>query len=144
MKSFRTTLIILFTLLAGSVSNGQIAKANPHPAEEKTTNISPTHEDSVYPEFIGGDEALIAYVNNNLKYPKSGIRKGHEGTVILSYFVATDGSIENITVKQSVCKELDKAAIQLVKEMPAWKPATFNNRVVRAKYSLPVTFELTF
>lgn len=95
------------------------------------------------PAFIGGEHALRAYIQESLQYPENGVRKGLEGTVIVSYYINPDGSIEKITIKESAGEELDTAAIKIVKGMPNWKPAVNNGTPIRVKYLLPITFELT-
>jgi TonB family protein len=75
------------------------------------------------PIFPGGDEALISYIKENLKYPKKPLKAGIQGLVIISFIVDESGNIANIRVAKSVEYELDDAAVELVKNMPKWKPA---------------------
>ena len=141
MKFLRTTTLIVLLFMFAHVASAQIlAKNISSPAAETT---SAEVRVNALPEFIGGDQALKAYIQKNLEYPENGIRKGLEGTVIVSCFINSDGSIENISIKESAGAELDAAATRIVGNMPNWKPAVNNSRPVRVKYLIPITFELT-
>ena len=142
MKSIRTTLLFLALIFCGYNSISQVTYASNVSLSASETD--PAFETkTTYPEFVGGHEALQKFLQDNLVYPEPGIRKGHEGTVVVEFFVNVDGSIEDIAIRNSVCKRLDTTAMKLVKKMPNWKPAEFNGRTVRARYLLPITFELT-
>ncbi len=105
------------------------------------TTLSPTIS---APSFEGGQEAMADYTEKHLVYPAGALKKRLEGTVIVTCYVNEDGSITNAHVSQSVCRELDKAAIKFVEGMPHWIPAMQNHVPKRVKYSIPVTYQLTF
>ncbi|HEY8511189.1 MAG TPA: energy transducer TonB [Cyclobacteriaceae bacterium] len=97
------------------------------------------------PEFPGGEEKLLEFMNEKLRYPKAAMKKGIEGTVYVSFVVESDGSIlkENIEIEESVHPLLDAEVIRFVKEMPNWTPAKINGRAVRCRTSLPVMFTMS-
>ena len=45
------------------------------------------------PEYPGGEKALYNYIIKNVKYPKSALEKGIEGTVIVEFVVEKNGKI---------------------------------------------------
>lgn len=94
------------------------------------------------PLFPGGDQALFKYLSANLRYPAIAEENGVQGRVMLSFVVETDGSLSDITVIKSVDPPLDKEVVRLVKNMPKWTPGKQKGKVVRVKYSIPVTFRL--
>ncbi len=143
MKSIRTTLLFLAIILSGYSVSSQVAYASRTLIKSSETPEVTNESETVYPAYVGGHEALQKFLQDNLKYPEAGIRKGHEGTVIVEFFVNTDGTLEDITIRSSVCKRLDKTAVELVQSMPPWNPAKFNGKIVRARYLLPITFDLT-
>ncbi len=96
------------------------------------------------PTFRGGEDALARYITENLEYPSQAIRKGQEGTVIVSFYINADGSVEDIKIKKSVSEELDHAAISFIKAMPRWTPAIQNNQPQRVNYTFPITYSLNF
>ena len=96
----------------------------------------------VIPEFPGGQEALNKFLQSNLKYPKEAIEANKEGRVMVKFVVKTDGSITDVTVSESIFKELDEEAVRVVKLMPKWKPGMLRGKTVNVRFSLPVEFKL--
>lgn len=92
----------------------------------------------VGPKFPGGDEALIKFIQEHLKYNQAEV--GTENVAILSFVVMKDGSIGNIKVLKSLGPTLDNAAIAVIKEMPKWKPGSDKGKIVPARYTLPIRF----
>ncbi len=94
------------------------------------------------PSFIGGDAALMKYLNKNVKYPVIAEENGIQGRVVINFIVECDGSITNVKVTRSVDPSLDKEAARVIKSMPKWNPGKQNGSAVRVKFTLPVTFRL--
>lgn len=93
-------------------------------------------------KFPGGMDSLIAYLDKNMRYPKTASDNAIQGTVYLRFIVNIDGSISDITVVRDVFKELDEEAIRLVREMPKWTPAFNRGAPVRYRFTIPVNFRL--
>lgn len=94
------------------------------------------------PVFPGGQEALDAYITENLKYPPLAMRHGIEGNVNISFMVETDGSISSIKIERMIDPDLEAEAIRLVNNMPAWQPADANGAPVAAPVSIVIPFRL--
>ena len=94
------------------------------------------------PEFPGGDEALMAYLRKNMKYPKDAMANAIQGKVLVEFVVEKDGSISNVKVVRSVDVLLDKEAVRVTQNMPKWKPGTQNGEPVRVRMTYPLTFRL--
>lgn len=94
------------------------------------------------PEFPGGNAKLMKYLNKNIKYPILAQEKGIEGNVIVQFVVYKDGSIVNPKVIKSADPSLDKEALRVVSSMPNWQPGVQGGKIVRTKYTLPITFKL--
>lgn len=90
------------------------------------------------PSFPGGDEALQAYLTQNLQYPARALENGIEGNIPLQFVVKADGSITSIKVTRMLDPDLEAEAIRLVKNMPAWIPADSGD----ATASIVVIFRL--
>lgn len=93
-------------------------------------------------EFNGGMEAWYKYLRGNLSYPKQAQRTGMEGTVIVRFVVNTNGSIQDVEVARSAYPALDQAAMDVILNSPAWKPARHNGRAVRSRMTIPIKFKL--
>lgn len=96
------------------------------------------------PEFPGGEEKLLAFMNEKLRYPKAAKKKGIEGRVLVSFIVERDGSIlqENIQIEEGVHPLLDAEVVRFVQLMPNWTPAKVHGQAVRCRASLPVMFTM--
>lgn len=92
--------------------------------------------------FPGGEEAQQQYILLNLKYPSTAKDNGIEGVVAVMFTVKTDGSIGNIKIKRMVDPDLENEAIRLVKQMPAWIPASDNGKPVESTAEVDIPFTL--
>lgn len=127
MKHFITLLFILL-----SSSSTVIAQVQP---------IWPEDLD-VLPSFIGGQNALSQYMNDNLQYPDAAEKKGIEGKVYVLFNVEKDGTITNVKVGKSVDLDLDQEAVRLVKNMPKWEPGRKRGKATLVKnMRMPITFK---
>lgn len=94
------------------------------------------------PAFPGGDQERINFLMQNLKYPKAAREAGHEGTVFISFVVAKDGSIHNITLLRGVSPELDAEAVRVIELMPDWIPGSHRGEAVNVQFNMPIRFVL--
>ena len=94
------------------------------------------------PEFPGGMEALFKYMAENMKYPEDAKKQQVEGRVLVQFIVETDGSVSNTEVLMRVFPSLDAEAVRVISGMPKWIPGKQNGKVVRVKYTIPVSFRL--
>lgn len=93
-------------------------------------------------EFPGGLDSMYAYIVKNLKYPELAKEKGIEGRVFVQFVIEKDGSISNVKILRGIGGGCDEAAVEMVKNMPKWKPAKQRGKPVRCQFNLPIKFEL--
>ena len=94
------------------------------------------------PQYPGGPQALFKFLSENVQYPAEAEKAGIQGRVILTFVVEKDGSISKPTVVKSVDPLLDAEAVRVISAMPNWKPGKQNGKVVRVKYTVPLSFNL--
>lgn len=95
------------------------------------------------PEFPGGSPALLAYIKNELRYPKKCRAAGVEGRTIITFVVKKNGKVKNFEVaRSSGDKLLDKEAVRVIKKMPKWKPGMHDGKNVNTRFTLPINFKL--
>ena len=123
------------------------------------------------PQFPGGDVKLMEFISRNIKYPEIATENDVQGRVIVRFIVEKDGSLTNPEVlatspgigeaipievtsyktekerqdaedHNAGVQALRDEAIRVVKAMPKWIPGKQNGKVVRCKYSIPVTYRL--
>ncbi|MCR5139216.1 MAG: TonB family protein [Bacteroidaceae bacterium] len=94
------------------------------------------------PEFEGGMDGMMSFLQKNIKYPAEAKEKGKKGRVLVQFVVEKDGSIVEPKVVKSVSPELDAEALRVVKAMPKWTPGEQRGEKVRVQFTLPVSFRL--
>ncbi len=94
------------------------------------------------PLFPGGNEAMMKFLSDNIKYPSEAQQKGIQGRVITNFVVEKDGSITDVQIIRSVAPSLDKEAVRVVQSMPRWIPGKQRGETVRVRYTLPVVYRL--
>lgn len=96
----------------------------------------------INPQFPGGNQELMAYLAKNIRYPVTAQENGIQGRVICQFVITKDGKVENIKVMRGVSPELDKEAVRVIQEMPAWTPGRQDGEAVNVRFTLPITFRL--
>jgi periplasmic protein TonB len=104
-------------------------------------DVFKTETPDVFPEFIGGEDEMLKFLQQNIQYPKRAIEANVEGKVTLAFVVNIDGEINNIEVVRSIGGGCDEEAVRVVRKMPKWKAGKFNGKNVQVSYYLPITFE---
>ena len=94
------------------------------------------------PQFPGGQELLLKYLADNIKYPASAVKAKKQGRVIVTFIVQKNGSVTHAKIAKSIDPELDAEALRIVKGMPKWTPGTQNGKPVSVRYMVPVKFSL--
>ncbi len=94
----------------------------------------------VMPEFMGGNAAMMQYLQRHLKYPTQALRAGVEGRVYIAFTVNPDGAISDVEVLKGLGYGTDEEASRVIRQMPNWKPGYQNHRAVPVRYNLPITF----
>lgn len=94
------------------------------------------------PQFPGGNEAMMKFVTQNLKYPTEAHQKGIRGNVIVRFVVREDGTVTDAEVVRHADPLLEAEALRVVSLMPRWKPGRQNGKAVPVRSSLPVVFRL--
>ena len=94
------------------------------------------------PSFPGGEQKLMKYVGDNVKYPQIARETGIQGRVFVNFVVEPDGSVSNVSVLRGIGGGCDEEAMRVVKNMPKWKPGKQRGKAVRVQYMLPINFTL--
>ena len=94
------------------------------------------------PSPVGGLEAWSRHLSENLTYPTSARMKGIQGTVLVSFIVNTDGTIEGIELVQGIGGGCDEEAIHIIKISPRWSPGMIKGKAVRTRMKIPIRFKL--
>ncbi len=109
----------------------------------------PQSNDSIYgagdvevmPEFPGGNEAMMKFIQENTVYPENAKKNGIGGRTFVSFTIEKDGSITDVKVLRGCDKECDAEALRVVKSMPKWKPGKVKGQPVRVNFTMPFVFK---
>ena len=92
------------------------------------------------PEFPGGDEALMKYIKDNVRFGDvvNVYQCDVAGKIFVGFVIEPDGSITNVKVIRGLEKHYDEEAMRVVKSMPKWKPGMLKGKPVSVRYMVPV------
>ena len=128
-------------VILGNIDGVEEVIKTPETTDRKETQIFGDVVEQM-PYFPGGTNALVEYMEKNIRYPEDCEEVCIQGRVIVSFVVEKDGSISDAKVVRSVYPSLDEEALRVVNGMPKWCPGKQNGQSVRTKYTIPVTFRL--
>lgn len=94
------------------------------------------------PEYPGGMDEVVKYIQTHIQYPPTAVYKKIEGKVWIESVINRDGKVVQPKVAYSVHPLLDQEALRIIKMMPDWKPGKLNGETVKVKYVFPVTFRI--
>ena len=95
------------------------------------------------PEFMGGMDALLKFLQKNLRYPTPAVNANVGGKVFMQFVVGQDGSITKVDVLKGIGFGCDEEAQRVVRLMPRWSPGKQSGRPVAVRYTLPISFQLS-
>lgn len=112
-----------------------------HPSAKRDTAVIWCEMPEQMPFFRGGRQALMEWVNENMKYPDELAETCVQGRVIVTFIINEDGTVTDGKVIKSVHPLLDAEALRLVSIMPRWYPYVFKGKARKMKYTMPFNFQ---
>ncbi len=94
------------------------------------------------PVFPGGENELLKYIAENIKYPESAKVNGIQGKVIVKFAVDPEGKVTKESVLKGADPDLDAEALRVVRTMPRFKPGRQDGKAVPVWYMVPINFTL--
>ena len=140
------SLPVIFKLQVITNETGTTRQASANAKNEPVANSSKPpifNHVEVMPTFPGGQEALMKFLSENIKYPEEAQKQGIQGRVNLRFLITPDGSVEDVQVVKGLDPLCDQEAVRVAKLMPKWIPGKQNGNPVFTYFSLPVTFRLS-
>ena len=133
----------------GEGGMNEIKKGDPEPPGPPTPPIPPVDPPGPViadepAEFPGGMDKLPPWMEKNFRYPEIARELGLQGKCYTKFVVSKTGEISDVTVERGVtdCKECDKEALRVIRNMPRWTPGKVNGRPVNSYFHLPISFKL--
>ena len=116
--------------------------------EEQVTEEPVPQSKKVYesveqmPEFPGGMEGLMRYLQQNVQYPPIAVQNNVQGRVVVQFIIDETGQVGDVEVVRSVSEEVDAEAVRVIKSMPKFEPGRQNGEPVAVWYTLPIAFKM--
>jgi TonB family protein len=105
---------------------------------ERPTDNVPT----VFPEPPGGRRAFNRYLAREVRYPQEARDKRISGRVVVDFVIDEDGKPGDFTIVRGIGAGCDEELIRLIREGPAWLPASRNDTAIPSKVRVRFRFEL--
>ena len=131
MKKFFSLLLTIFIGLTCSYAQTNADE------EEQVYNVVET-----MPEYPGGNDAMLRFINNQIKRYPVASNPNTRGRVVCQFIVEKDGTLSNVEVIRSAGEPLLKSeAVRIIESMPRWTPGQHDGQPVRVLYTLPINFK---
>jgi protein TonB len=113
-------------------------------ARKDSVHIQGVTKIEIESEFPGGTAGWLKYLNKNLRYPDDAVNARIQGQVVVGFIVDTLGHIpvSSAWVNRSVEFSLDKEALRIILNSPAWRLASQNGRLMKSYKKQPIIFNL--
>lgn len=118
------------------------AASVPVPEPEPDQKIYELGAVDVPPEYPGGARDMQRFLTRNIIYPAAAENNRTEGKVFVGFVIEKNGAVSGVNVLRGIGSGCDEEAARVVRNFPAWKPATVAGRPVRNAYVLSVAFKL--
>lgn len=92
--------------------------------------------------YVGGQEALDKYLEENIQYPRQGLDAGVTGVVYPSFLINEKGHCDSIIIVRGLSPEFDQEVIRVLKQMGDWEPAKVNGQAAACWINRPIGFNL--
>ncbi len=91
-------------------------------------------------QFPRGEDSMIKFIVNNIKYPAEARHYNIQGKVICSFTVKKDGEVVNAKIVRGLEGGCNEQAIKVIQSMPRWVPGKINGQPVNSRCSIPIQF----
>jgi TonB family protein len=91
-------------------------------------------------------QALLAFMYENLNYPLEARQNGNEGTVVSSFVIEKDGSLTNPQIVKDIGGGTGLEVLRIINALAQsgikWIPGKQQGQAVRTRFTLPIRFKL--
>jgi protein TonB len=94
------------------------------------------------PEYPGGTDALLKFIDANMKYPVEAKQKGVEGKVFVQFIIDKKGNVVDPKLLKGIGYGCDEEALRVIKLLPGWIPGKQGGNPVNVKIVTPFSFKL--
>ena len=131
----KINILILFLFLVTSFVCGQNDNIQPTDTIDGMAVFSIAEK---MPDFIGGQESLMKYIVEHIKYPTLYNNESLQTKIVITFVIDTVGIVRNPFIQRSIHKDFDTEFLKVIENMPKWSPGINNGKKVPVRYYLPI------
>ena len=94
------------------------------------------------PQFPGGQQAMMKFIGENVKYPAQATADKAMGMVVVDFVIKSTGEVKEVKIARGVHPALDAEALRVIRLMPDWTPGKQQGEAVDVSYTIPIQFKL--
>jgi protein TonB len=130
--------------LKDTFSNSSSVENSVNGNENSVASSQPFNSASVdkTPEFKGGEDALIKFLQNNIYFNERARLAGVKGRVYASFIINSKGEVEAIKIIRGIGYGLDDEVIRVLNAMPKWEPGYYHGVAVSTIMNIPIAFNV--
>lgn len=132
--------IMVIPLIATIALLAACTETPPEAVQEEVEKVY--KEVDVMPEFPGGNQEMMNYMIESIKYPKELQESGVSGKVFVQFVVDEEGKVGQVEVLKSLHEKLDAEAVKVISGMPDWTPRKKDGKNVNVELVLPISYTL--
>jgi TonB family protein len=90
--------------------------------------------------FSDGMDSFYLFIKKNVQYPESARKHKIRGSVLVGFYVETNGTVSDVKIIRGLFKSVDEEALRVVGLSPLWIPASQFGIPMRTQFSVDVYF----
>lgn len=136
MKFKNNIIILIITTVFVAFDFGYISASSINSASSQTS----TNNDIVPAQFPGGQKGFDKWLKKYVHYPEEVEALGIEETITVRFTVTKEGDIKYPYIEEGENDQLMDAALDAMRHMPKWIPATSYGQPIESQVKLELEF----
>lgn len=109
--------------------------------DEDGIQMNDTTNHDVLARISDDNNDWFKYLKNNINFPSNErIINGDTAVVVVTFTVNENGIVKNVFSSTTFSEKFDRAAEEVIKNSPTWRPAIQHNRKVEETINQPIKF----
>jgi outer membrane biosynthesis protein TonB len=113
------------------------------PEPPPLATLTPTEVVEEMPQFPGGINALMLWLDKNIVYPPLVIQQKVSGTTFLTFLVDEAGNVIEPKIEEALHPMISATIMRAARNMPKWEPGKTNGKVTIVRVTIPMIAPLT-
>ena len=94
------------------------------------------------PEFPGGEAEMYKFIRKNLQIPALAKEMNESMNAIVQFIIDKNGNVRDVKIIRSSSSIINKSAMNVVNDMPKWKPGRYRGQSVDVIFKLPIKIQI--